>query len=393
MSCGEIARFPAFAVVVFLIGAGFSSPCNAAALSVREIQTSESNQVEIHLDGNLPKNSISVDYVRDNIQISLLNTTIYPAKMLHVDGSVFNKIFAYQYSPNLVRIRFTVNGQAEAFRGKVNWSEVGKVISVKFAAPLAAEPSEQLDEAKEKSLLSKVLGSSEVAKPESKPQNKREENSNSENKGTEKIDLGKGDDARLLNKSPPKLGGARPAPSAGKAFLILVSIVGGLGIVLLLVKRKKPNLQAKMVGTGWWSNFMPGALRKPRSFIEILGQHSLGAKQSIVVVRIKGQQFVLGVSQDNVQLITQLDADESEMDLLDDPAVSESIGKMFGTKPTVTPVAKTSAASFQSMVTRSQAQPVVMPAPTIVVSRPQPTVRQQIRQRLQSADLGGNRGA
>jgi hypothetical protein len=47
------------------------------------------------------------------------------------------------------------------------------------------------------------------------------------------------------------------------------------------------------------------------------------------------------VTPENVQLITQLDSDDAELDLLDDPTIAASLGKMFGNAPTAAaPVAQ-----------------------------------------------------
>ncbi len=138
---------------------------------------------------------------------------------------------------------------------------------------------------------------------------------------------------------------------------------------------------------------------KTKSFIEVMGQHSLGAKQSIVVVKIKGQQFVLGVTSDHVQLITQIDADENEVDVLDDPAVSESIGKMFGSKPTKSQEIKTASKTFDSILKSSNGanavmarnayqqvknEPEIQIAQNSGIQQPSaPSVRDQIKRRLE----------
>lgn len=101
--------------------------------------------------------------------------------------------------------------------------------------------------------------------------------------------------------------------------------------MLLYVKKKAGATQAKRVGDSWLSGILPGS-RKSKAFIEVIANHSIGPKQSITIVRIKDQQFVLGVTSDSVQLITQLDSEEADLELLEDPKVADSIGKMFGAK-------------------------------------------------------------
>lgn len=401
-------------VVLVAFATVISITSQAATLSVRDVSVTGKNQVTVQFDGPIPKGSLNLDFVRDNVQFSFLNTTIYPAKMMHAENSVFNKIFAYQYSPNLVRIRFTVNnGQAEQFRGKMRWSNNGKTLSIVFPDSVAVaekntenkaavETKMNLDEQKEKTLLSKVIASEEAADkttekaPEEAPVQKVEKKKSSVTS-----------QPLTLQKST-QLGGAKPTPSLARSFFAMFIIVGGLGAVLFYVKRKKNSLQAKVIGKTWWSNLLPSSMRKPKSFIEVVGTHALGPKQSIVVVKIRGQQFVLGVTQDNVQLITQLDSDEAEVDLLGDPAVSESIGMMFGARPTPAQVTRTTPASFNAILNSStgagaivgrntyQAQatqelPVRTAAQPVVVVRAEPSVRDQIRRRLENRPFEGTR--
>jgi len=343
---------------------GFAQSANAGSLTVRDIISTSKNQIEIKMDGVPSKHAFDIDYVRDVIQFSIQNATIYPAKIIHIENQAYNKVFAYQYSPNLVRVRFSVDGKADDFKGKVKWSQNGKSILVTFPdAPIAAAKVEKKnDEVREKSLLAKVLGQSDSAKEtpkevvkEAKQPVKME--AIKENESPEETRIAK-PSAKLTGRqsltdkpsTDGNLGGMKSGPSPLRSFLSMLLVMGGLFLALIVIKKKKNGVQATKSGDSWFSNLLPQSMRKSKSFIEVMGTHSLGPKQSIVVVKIRGQQFVLGVTQDNVQLITQIDAEESEVDLLEDPAVAASIGKMFGGKPA------TNAAPAQAAQTKATSQ-------------------------------------
>ena len=414
---------------------GTSISCFANSLTVRDIELKGDGAVQIQLDGVAPKSSLEIDYVRDIVQFSIQNATIYPAKILHADSSeAFNKVFAYQYAPNLVRVRFSVDGKADDFRGKVKWEQRGKTLFLTFPKGIIAKKEDT--DTHEKSLLAKVLGHSgtKVEKIENEAKAEKVEPVKAEARAAAPSIADEAPaeapkaEAKTHNKltgnnmtmSAP-LGGARPGPSAFRSFMAMFLVVGGLGLVLLYVKKKKNSAQANRVGDSWLSNLLPGSMKKSKALIEVIANHSLGPKQSITVVRIRGQQFVLGVTQDSVQLITQLDADEAEVDVLDDPKIADSIGKMFGSKPQVIPTqaqAKAKAApvainpaasrqtvdlgaSFQAMLKNSNgagaqvarhayqaqavettpSQPRVSSQTVGIVS--QSSVRNQIKQRLQ----------
>ena len=341
-------------VLFLLVQAGISVSAQAGSLTVRDIHLVSNNKIEIILDGVTQKGNLDIDYVRDIVQFSIQNSTIYPAKIVHADvanhESSFSKVFAYQYAPNLVRVRFNVEGQAQDYKGKVKWFQKGKSIVVQFPEVSVsskvkqdANSDSQLEEKKERSLLAKVLGQDkpvenkiEVIKEEqgvkAAPEKKGVHHPAKLSAHDTEVDAG-----IPKNNEKVNLGGQKNGPSVLRSFLAMFAIVGGLGLFLLYIKKKKNGPQAKKIGESWFSDFLPDSMKKQKSWIEVLGTHSLGPKQSIVVVRIRGQQLVLGVTQDNVQLITQIDSDDHEGDLLEDPVVAASIGKMFGAKPVLTP--------------------------------------------------------
>jgi len=327
--------FAGCAVLVSILS--FSS-ADASSITVRDVEL-KGNRTEILLDTDITKSSVQIDYVRDIVQFSINNATIYPAKMLHAEKSAYSKVFAYQYSPNLVRVRFSVDNNAEQFKNKVKWSIEGKRLVIQFAAPAVAAVPEDT----ERTLLQKITGTdrptveklddskTEAKKAEVKAEAKAEAKALA--KESEKTEVAAESHPLTSNgtgKKAIKLTGAKSGPSAFRSFLAMFLVVGGLGMILLYVKRKNAGgIQAKKAGNSWFSNLLPQN-RKQKPMMEVIATHVLGPKQSIVVMKIRGQQFVLAITAENIQLITQLDSDDSEMDLLDDPKVAASIGKMFG---------------------------------------------------------------
>ncbi len=392
-------------VLAVLIVALNSTTGFAGTLTIRDLKLNGNNQLEITLDGAPPKGTLEMDFVRDIVQFSIQNATIYPAKILHADKATqaFTKVFAYQYAPSLVRVRFSVDGKADQFQGKVKWEMKGKVLTVSFPSGALAKKEGSSDH--EQSLLSKVLGRSEEVKVEkvedqsvksakvepTKAELKAEAKAEAQKEAAARIEVAevksdskseaKADskdskkDHRLTGNGSAKeaaaLGGAKPGPSGLRAFLAMMLVVGGLGAILIYVKRKKSGSQAKKVGDSWISNLLSNG-KKQKSLIEVVAVHALGPKQSITIVRIRGQQMVLGVTEGNVQLITQLDSDE-EFDVLEDPRVADSIGKIFGAKPKVESIpqvnlAKAVAQQVRPAQTTSRAAPTPAREPDLGAS-------------------------
>lgn len=354
----------------------------AASGTIREIEL-KGNATEILMDSVMDRNAIQIDYVRDIVQFSIHNATIYPAKMLHAENATFTKVFAYQYSPSLVRVRFSVDQNAELYRNKVKWSVDGKKVIIQFSAPV---PVIKADD--EKSLLEKI-----TAKADSKPEPKADVKKESVTESTLTTSTSS------LGKKPIKLTGARSGPSMLRSFLAILLVVGGLGAILLYLKKRNSGvIQAKKAGNSWLSNLM-GQGRKPKAMMEVIATHVLGPKQSLVVMKIRGQQFVLAVTAESIQLITQLDSDETDLDLLEDPKVAASIGKMFGVEKAPIPEKPViaSSASFNSVLKNSSGAGAIIarnayldqsgaPSEPQATARPGMPVggaRDQIRKRLE----------
>jgi len=341
----------------------------AGSTTIRSVE-SKGNNTEILLDSSVDKSSVQIDYVRDIVQFSISNATIYPAKMLHSEHAAFSKVFAYQYSPSLVRIRFSVENNAEQFRNKVKWTVDGKRILIQFSAPAAAPAPAVAQADNEKSLLEKVTRAVTKSEAPSKIENVARNESKSKEEVTNESHplalVGTG-------KKPIKLAGAKPGPSVFRSFLAMFLVVGGLGLILLYVKRRNTGgIQAKKAGSSWISNLLPQN-RKQKPIMEVVATHVLGPKQSIVVMKIRGQQFVLAVTAENIQLITQLDADESELGLLDDPKVAASIGKMFGVEKSAKSPVVSSDASFNSMLKGSTGAGAIIARNAYADNSPAPT--------------------
>ena len=335
-------------ILALVFGIAIGAEAHGSALTIREIKLGSSRAIEIQFDGTPAKGALSVEYIRDIVQFSIQDATVYPARILHSEGSSssaqsFSKIFAYQYAPNLVRVRISVNGKADQFQGKLKWEQKGQNLVIQFP-----EIEGVILESK---LLEKVLEKTKAPDTAGKTES-------------------------TLKFKKEKIAGGHEGPSPLRFILAMLLVVGGLGLVLLYVKKsKKSGSQAKKIGDSWISNLLTGS-KKDRSVIEVIAVHSLGPKQSITIVRIRDQQFVLGVTEGNIQLITQLEGDEdynSSVEMLEDPKIVDSLGKIFGEKPKVLPTifppvkSPTRSTTFDSHVRTAQAL----------------SVRDEIKQRLQ----------
>lgn len=93
---------------------------------------------------------------------------------------------------------------------------------------------------------------------------------------------------------------------AFKIIFAMILVAAALGVVLYVMKRV---LQKKSIGA-------KGKL------IEVLGTSYIGVKKSILLVDVLGTILVLGVTNDNITLLTKIDNRESAGD---DPSADRGL--------------------------------------------------------------------
>ena len=330
-----------------------------AAVNLQRVQVTEGSRVDLIFDGKVDPSAIQSEFFNDTVQLSMDGVNVYPAKISTVSGPELVKIFAYQYSPGLVRCRFTIKGKAEDFRERIKISGEGKVLSVRFGADSAkgkmasvkgsasagkmdaksGEDSitltsrrpdraiktgdagkEQVQApvvtADEKTLLQRVLGGGdeeprEVAKADSNEEAKRNSDSASPKGGMKDQRSEKSVDTEKVKASGSshRLTSAPDLPSPFRSLGMLAAICGALGLVVLARKGLKGGAALKKIEGHKGLGGLLGNLGLARGdrLIEVLSNHSLGPRKSIAVVRVGGRRLVLGVTNENINLITAVD--------------------------------------------------------------------------------------
>lgn len=265
-----------------------------ASVVLKQVQVSKGDQVDFLFDQNLSENQVSLEYLRDIIQINLKDTSVYPAKILSVDGPSLTKVFAYQYTPAFVRARLTMKQDAKEYQARTKYSINGRMLTVKIEtpvpppAPVVTPKAETKLNASEKKLLKKVM--KETAKP--------------------KVNL----------MDPMKL-------SLGFSALF-----GGILIVFLGFRRfgkinvskiltKKPGKFAS-----FFNRIQIG--RGQKRPIEVVASHYLGPKKSIAVIKVMNRTMVIGVTDEAINLIS----DMSESEVEESPDETLSFGALLEEK-------------------------------------------------------------
>lgn len=315
-------------------------------------------KIELQFDGKVAKPQVKTEFFNDVVQLSLTDVSVYPAKIAVLPepqrSAGLLKVFAYQYAPRLVRCRITVRGKAENFKDRLKVVTDGKLITLKLEgaggkdnagvaaqvssgmriapgtsgdrSPLAQAPvanagkavaateatvdpkavlnEVKLNDADEKALLERV-----VSQPAPKPAAKAAKSAKDvkdEDKNSDSLPVSSAAPAR-----GPEARGASPLPSVWSVLFKLLAVIGLFGGIAYAVK--------KFGITGKNRPAWLGSLgKKNEAWVEVLSTHHLGPKKSISVVKVMGRVLVLGVTEESINLISQLSGDEDfDLDLSD----------------------------------------------------------------------------
>jgi flagellar biogenesis protein FliO len=363
-----------------------------ASVNLKAVQVSGGSQVDFLFDGKISRSQIKTEFFGDTIQLSLSDAAVYPAKISSVSGGELTKIFAYQYAPKLVRCRLSMKGKAEEFRSRLVLEQKGKILSVRFGSGESDQIASHAAQAVraqpvpgpgEHALLENILNQPKAADPApAAPQ-------------PEKIEPAKAEPikpAPVAMKAQPVQGPPTEALATGKPLIspikMMAKLFGVLALFGLFALAMKKFLEkgANLKKGGALSRLIQRGMSrygKTARMIEVVSTHHLGPKKSIAVVRIGGRNLVLGISQENINLITQLDAAMDE-DLGEEgqaDGILESLG-VRGAAPAAGPNAASGATRFDSILSGEASRPRAPSTAADPVLEP-PSVRARIRSRLE----------
>ena len=281
---------------------------------LKNIQILSPLRVELQFDEPVKESQLNTEYVRDIIQVNLNNVVVYPAKILTQSKAELSKVFAYQYTPKQVRCRLSMRGNAENYKGKFKTKVSGKSVILTFTGSTAAQedtitvtksapaPAQSAEiSAEGQSMLGKIFKSETAAAATTQAATPSE-------RQVVKQPVQSGNSETVSREAPAPIKFAKPLPSPLKSFAWLgVIIVVLLGTLAGVKKMRSKGMSSSLL------KFTRAKFGGKEPLIEMVANQYLGPKKSISVVRVKGRLLVLGVSDESIQLITELGS-EDEID-------------------------------------------------------------------------------
>ena len=261
-------------------------------LDIKHSMHSGVREVAIQLSEAIPQNQISLEHQRNFIQISLHGASAYPAQTTNIADGLLDKVFTYQYQPDLARARILLNTESEQFKNNTSWSLNGKSLVVKFGTPIEdkvvtkkAAPEKDTSREADDRIVKEILAKKSVApKVEAAPIVAAASVANIEDEPvfSQKVVNGKAE---------------KPAHNTTQSA---ARVVSALLTVLLL-------MAGAFLGYRKLRNGRIGKNSGSDRAMETIMNHSLGAKRSLSLVKIAGKYYVLGVTDHNISVITSFD--------------------------------------------------------------------------------------
>lgn len=288
------------------------SGAKAAGIDIRDIKQHALENggyaVEFVLSKNVDKGDVSVDFQRNFIQLSLKGVSAYPARTERLNHSLMDKVFTYQYQPDMARARLLLKGQASSVKGQSSWEVEGQTVKIligggsekaaaatlkdsvktKASAPTERETATSADREEQKAREEIALGAkgkkaadaaaASAAKAKEKPVD------------SESLPIFSGQSTGAAAVAAKK----EESPAA-KIFASLLLVVGVIGAGSLAFRR---FVQGKGIG-----------FQRQTKMIDVLSTQALGPKRSIAIVKVLDQHMVIGMSGDGMNLLANLGAD------------------------------------------------------------------------------------
>ena len=333
--------------LLIILGFLFFSNYASALTTLKKIQVKENSKIDLFFDKTVSKKQVNIEYFNDVVQFSISDVSIYPAKIIPVSGKELSKVFAYQYGPKLVRCRLSVKGVAEKYKNRFQMTSIGKTLSIRL---LEATKPKNIFTIKDNVVIHSAQALIKVEPKISQESAKTNEIKQSEE---EKELL-----AKVLQKNTPNITStvtknvhsyAKPLPSIWKSMFGVARVLVFVLILFcvlaftfhkfrrLKLNSGKSNVSGVMKWAEKFSKLSFPNLGLKNKMIDVVANHYLGPKKNIVVIRVAGKYLVLGVSNESINLITQLEEEEEvsfeELPAHLEPRLSNSSGAVLAGKP------------------------------------------------------------
>jgi flagellar biogenesis protein FliO len=224
------------------------------------------------LSRKLGSDSVAVEFERNFIQVSLKGVSAYPARTEKpADQRLLEKIFTYQYQPDLARARVLLRGPASAVKSRTTWAVSEEGLNITVAAATAA-----IADANEERIVRAILDESKPVAAPATPV------------AAEELPIfaakGAATEAAKSRETP-----------ATRLFASLLLVIGLIGATATGYRRFALGKRL--------------AFRKQGKIIDVVASQGIGPKRSVALVKVLDQYMVIGMAGEGMSLLANLGSD------------------------------------------------------------------------------------
>jgi flagellar biosynthetic protein FliO len=279
-------------------------------------QADGSYAIDFALSQKIAAENVAVEFERNFIQISLKGVSAYPARTESINQGSLEKVFTYQYQPDLARARVLLKAAASTVKGKSTWevTEQGIRVTVKGAvtvgAAIAAAVTDSVKtkaaaaestsaDADDERIVQQILAESKSgAKPAPLAAaaialKTGEEGPVIQAKSAPAALIASNEDQVLFGT---KIGETKTKEGTG------TRVVASLLLVIGLIGACAVGFRKFALGKG-------NPFQRQNRVIETISTQSLGPKRSVAVIKVLDQYLVVGMSGDGMNLLANLGSD------------------------------------------------------------------------------------
>lgn len=310
------------------------SGARAEMHQITDVKAQESDagdqRVVVKFSAPLNKDQVSLDFQRNFIQVSLHDVSVFPAKNQNVKSPILDKIFAYQYQPDLARARILLKSDSQAFKNRTSWKVEGDSLIVEIASTggdlvttRAAAPQKRTSKISSKTSFKssasnagdddkEVLTATNTASDAAEDKIVQEilaDTKKSPSSASNSLKAS-GDEPLFLAKEPSNKISAEKAEKSSSSPV--KKMASGLLTVIALMGAVAFGFRKFVQGRGL------SLVGRQNRIIDVVSTHLLGAKKSISVIKVGDQYMVISIAGDNINLLSVLGPEARIERYLDD---------------------------------------------------------------------------
>jgi flagellar biogenesis protein FliO len=288
------------------------SGAHAVPTSIDNISVSpegDGYSIEFALSQKVDPKSVAVEFERNFIQLSLRGVSAYPARTETINQGGLEKVFTYQYQPDLARARVLLKTSAAAIKDKSSWELTAKGVRILVKAQGSNAQASASDTVKSKAasvadteedrLVREILS-------ENKPQETKKAPPAAKSNAEEQPLFA----TKTNTEEKPKEEGA-----ATRVFASLLLVVGLIGATAVAYRRFA-------LGKGI-------TFQRQTKVIDVVSTQAIGPKRSVALIKVLDQYMVVGMAGDGMSLLANLGSDVKIEKFIDQAGPGSSFSDAF----------------------------------------------------------------